>query len=93
VINRASKQRTTLENQQQYQAWKEELTRLENIDFDEDGVAWEYVDARIKALRADISSYEEVHAIIESSGVTSDMDDATYWNTIATYYDEINGSY
>ena len=35
-----------------------------------------------------ISSYEEVHAIIASSGVNEEMDDATYWNTIAVTYDE-----
>jgi hypothetical protein len=91
MIKPGEGQQTTLENEQQYQSWKEELAQLENIDFDTEDVDWEHVDTRIKALRSDISSYEEVNAIIASSGVNSEMDDATYWNTIAVAYDEWNG--
>lgn len=91
-MDRRNEQQTTLENEKQYQSWKKELQQLESIDWESgDAPDPEYIAHRIQCLRADISSYEEVHSIIKASGVTEKMDDATYWNTIAVYYDEMNG--
>jgi len=64
---------------------KAELAQLEQSE--------EGHEERIEQLRLLISAHAENAAIIQSSGVTPDMDEAEYWNTIATAYDKAQGYY
>ncbi len=80
-------EKTTLDNVEQYEAWKEELENLQNVDPGANA-DWEYIGERINALQADIASYEQIHAIIAAH---AGMNDAEYWNTIAVEYDRQNG--